>query len=175
MEGVHHRGVLLEGDEDRLQGAGHQEAVRQGVHRGGLESQGLLEDLHREVHLVHRLDQDPLQVLHLVCHLVPIQEGHQEAHLVRRAGERRLEDRLVAPREALLLDLFHQEVAQPVLRHHLPELLLLLWEHPCRLWRLQVHLPHRNSVVWASSACEVWSSRLARVCLVRLIHTLDSG
>ena len=58
-------------------------------------------------------------VLHLVCHLGPIQEGHQEAHLVRRAGERRLEDRLVAPREALLLDLFHQEVAQPVLRHHL--------------------------------------------------------
>ena len=144
VEEVHHQEVLLEEVEDLLLGVGHQE-VRQGVHRGDLESQALLEDRHREVHLVHRLDQAPQQVLRPEYH----QGLTQEAHLAHQAEGRPLEDHLVVGPAALLQGQSHPEVAQPALQHHLPEHHQPPKAHLCRPWLLLELLPPPNSAVWA--------------------------
>lgn len=172
MEEVHHHEVLLEGDEDRLLGEVHQE-VHHGVRRGDQESQALLEGHRREVHPLHHLDQVHPLARRLECHEALIQEGHQEEHLARQAGEHPLEGLLVVHPAVLLQGQFLQEVARLVLQHRLLELHLHLKAHPCKPLPLQGLQPHRNSAVYASSACEVLNSRLAKACLVRLTHTLD--
>ena len=145
--------MLLEGEEDRLLGAVHQE-VHQGVRRGDQESQALPEGHRREVHPLHRLDQGHPPAHRLEYHQGLIQEGHQEAHLARQAGEHPLGGHLVAHPAALLQGQSLREVARLVLQHHLPELHQPLKGHPCKLWPLQGPPHPRNLAVYALSACE---------------------